>query len=327
MSLEKGTLEVLLITKFGIVIAGDSRNSRPVPPVDNAQKIYQLSDHSVCALAGWVGWQRQFLGEMRGFNFPEAVREYRERRPVPGIVNVEDDAQTLADTLVRNLFPALMIRPFFGAVPPLSEGDILATLLVAGYTEANDPSVTETEAYKLGLAIGEDVAMPGTLTFQSRGQELSTSFNGIYLHPELPIFLKTYLIVDPAHDPFALFTNGNAQVVRAILADDPSVEQMEFWAMGPSNKLRFEDFRKHVAATRQVKAIARYLELSRRGELGALTLPEATDLANALVEQSIKVAGDQLGIGGQIDMAQITIKNGFRWVPGHDPALKRQRPL
>ena len=324
-SIEQGTLEVLLMTKSGIVIAADSRNSGPKPPVDNAQKIFQLTNHSVCAIAGMVAWHWQLplWNEVQGFSFPEAIKE-RRARGGESVFGIEDEAQSLAGSLMRNLFSGLIAPNWLGGLSRNGDGGPVATLLVAGYsTPPGDATNWRIEAYKLSIGVTTEITVPGTSTLQMRGRSASKPFNGVYLSADMPGYVKTYFVPYGATVPFALFTNGNDQVVQAIVASDTQTEDSQYWKLGPATKeISRQAFGEGLKASRRDPAIARYLELSRQSSLDSMNLDEATSLAEALLRESIAIAGQYLGIGGQIDVAQITHDNGFRWVPGHNPENK-----
>ena len=45
-------------------------------------------------------------------------------------------------------------------------------------------------------------------------------------------------------------------------------------------------------------------------------------LSRPLVRENIALAGDDLGIGGQVDIATITRPARFQWIQGHDPSQR-----
>lgn len=72
-------------------------------------------------------------------------------------------------------------------------------------------------------------------------------------------------------------------------------------------------------------AMSMYFDLRDRGQLDSMSLEQAVDLAFALIRANIRLAGDDLGIGGHVDIATITRQQGFQWVPGHDPTASAGR--
>lgn len=139
------------------------------------------------------------------------------------------------------------------------------------------------EAYKLKLDAATEVNQMGTAS----------------LFPGDPTIVRRYWAPILDHAPFAIFTNGNDQVAQGILDMMPQSD-----------------------ASVRIPAIASYIDLRQTGKLNDMTIEEAIALADALIGESIRIAGRALGIGGQIDIAVITPDGAFRWQAGHDPASK-----
>jgi hypothetical protein len=123
---------------------------------------------------------------------------------------------------------------------------------------------------------------------------------GARLEAREPTLTRAYRAPWIEQARFAVFVNGNAQVALGILEGDPQSE-----------------------ASLKIPAIAQYHALRRQGKLDEMNLEHAVALAEALVGESIRIAGRALGIGGQIDIARITPDEGFAWVPGHEPERKQ----
>jgi len=281
--IERGTLGIVIITRQGIVFAADSRSAKADGTFDDtADKVFRLSDKAACTVAGIVALQHQIFGEMMGFDFPKAIEEYSRNTVAPG----SSPMSLMAEWLGRRLTRDLPLGFAFATADPYADGGPIATVVIAGYSDVLMVKNPFMEAYKLALVVATQVG-PGP---------------SVRVTASEPTIVRRYWGPDIKRAPFALFTNGNAQVVLAI----------------------FESDNEAVQASRNIPAIARFLALRGKGELDSMTLDEATALAEALVRESIRVAGPRLGIGGQIDIAQITEDNGFRWVPGHEPDQKRK---
>ncbi len=282
-NVERGTLGVIILTTNGIVLAADSRSMRANQSFDDtADKIFRLSENSACTIAGTVSLQNNFFGRTMGFDFPKTIEDYRTRNLVAGSMPMSSEAKWLGLALTMDLSRGLAL----GTASPLADGGSIGTVVVAGYSKVGSRQHLQMEAYKLKLEVATQIGPTPNVS----------------LHASDPTIVRRYWAPDLEHAPFALFTNGNAQVVLAILG---------------SQSPQFE-------ASRKLPAIGKYFALGNDGKLNEMTLEEAIALAEALINESIRIAGDKLGIGGQIDIATITLDNGFRWVPGHEPDKKRK---
>jgi hypothetical protein len=165
------------------------------------------------------------------------------------------------------------------------DGGTVAWLLTAGY---DDSMIGEKrpgiEAHKMGLNVS-----------------IAASNGGPMLVPSDPVEAHSYKAWHWDTAKFSMIFNGNAQVIHAIVDGNP----------------RFE-------ASRNVPAIARYFELRSQNKLDSITLEEEVNLAEALIAETIRIAGPQLGVGGQVDIATMTPNTVFQWVSGHDPKSKPQ---
>jgi hypothetical protein len=165
------------------------------------------------------------------------------------------------------------------------DGGTIAWLLTAGY---EDPMIDEKrpgiEAHKIGLNVS-----------------IAARNGGASLMPADPVEAHSYKARHWDTAKFSMIFNGNAQVIHAILGGDP----------------RFEP-------SRHVPGIERYFELRNQGKLDSITLDEEVKLAEALIGETIRIAGAQFGVGGQIDIATMTPSAAFQWVTGHDPKSKSE---
>jgi hypothetical protein len=165
------------------------------------------------------------------------------------------------------------------------DGGTIAWLLTAGYVDSMiDEKRPGIEAHKIGLNVS------------------IAAGNGVAMvMPSDPVEAHSYKAWHWDRAKFSMIFNGNAQVIHAIVGGDP----------------RFEP-------SRHVGGIARYFELKSQNKLDSITLDEEVKLAEALIAETIHIAGPQLGVGGQIDIATMTPTAGFQWVKGHDPKWKSE---
>lgn len=294
VSSERGTLGIVVVTRQGIVIAADSRSTRGDGSYsDDAQKVFRIGDRLAGTIAGQVAWFESFFGHVQGFDFPESLREIEAKRRTierAGRKWVVRSVEEEADWIGRKLSISLCGGLVFQKPRLLSDGCRLATLIVAGFAESppwnlDNLEVTyEAEAYKSGLDLATVIGPTGAVRFEGTA----------------PTVLRRYRYPIPSTGPFGMILNGNGQIVRGILETDHPA----------------------LADSRRVPEIAHYLSLVGSRELETMTLDAANGLAKALIEESIRIAGRELGIGGQVDIANVTTSDGFRWVKGHEPDRK-----
>ena len=182
----------------------------------------------------------------------------------------------------------------------------VASVIVAGYSvegggASRIPDRYMDQAYKTKLLLNR------TPNIASGGR--SEAFASAY-----PVRVRNYRVLEvDGPGPFAVFTNGNDGLLKAMLRG------RRLWnVVTMGGGIREVDLRE----SRKNPAFNRYLELRDAGQLNGMTLGEAVALAEALIGENIRLAGDDLGVGGQIDIATITREHGLQWVPQHDPALK-----
>ena len=297
---ERGTLGVVVFTKDGIVIAADSRASGEHSFDDHANKVFQLSDTSACTISGLVKDQRAFFTLVMGFDFPKAIEQYASRDHKLGYSEVELEAGMLG----RRLSGELDTIPSLGQPSPLDDGETIASLIVVGYGKFVAGPGSPEHSLLAGLKLNINVRAAIYLT---EGQTFVT-----YDAAE-PTIIRSYRAVGDG-PPFALFTDGNDRLMKPILEG----KQRDFVIF--TDRALTVDLR----SIRANPSINKYLQRKEAGTLDSMNIEEAIALANALISENIRVAGRELGIGGQVDIATITLDKGFKWVSGHEPNKKVQ---
>ena len=292
----KGTLGLLIITREGMVLAADSRTTYSSGAQDDsAIKIFQLGRSSGCMLAGTVSVQSN--GSSRGFDLGEEIRKVSQRpRPI-------DDPDYFLISLSQQLEKAI-----YGAAKKMASGKFseddtdVASLLIGGYSVSTGeqalPEHYFEKAFKLNI-----LTTPRSSIEEGNGV-------AAYNQPNSEV-LRRYQVLDVhGPGPFVIFTNGNDQLLKSILA-----HRRTFFLLTPRGMLR------EISLTdlSREDALNTYFELREGNQLDAMSLTQAVRLADALIRINIELAGTDLGIGGQVDIATITREDGFRWVPGHSP--------
>ncbi|HEY1678303.1 MAG TPA: hypothetical protein VGG04_11380 [Candidatus Sulfotelmatobacter sp.] len=292
----KGTLGLLIITQQGMVLAADSRTIySDGAHDDDAVKIFQLGRSSGCMLAGTVLVQSG--GFSRGFDLREEIRKVSQR---PRLI---DDPDYFLTSLSLQLETAI-----YGAAAKMPPGEFfaddtdVASLLIGGYSVLKgEPALPDRyfeKAFKLSVLTAPGPSIAG-------GDGL-----GAYNQPHSEV-LRRYRTLDVhGPGPFAIFTNGNDQLLKSMLA-----HRKTFFLLTPRGLLReisLENLDRE-------EALNTYFELRDGNQLDSISLTQAVRLADSLIRINIELAGADLGIGGHVDIATITREDGFRWVPGHSP--------
>jgi len=303
LSVGSGTLGVLIITREGMVLAADSRTtySNGHGHDDRAVKIFKLGNAG-CMVAGTVV-APPTVGTF-GFNLPKEIET------IAGIPQVLDSPSVYEGYLEHRLGTAIdegIIKVL--AADFFDDDQEIASVLLGGYhlvkggqPPSKIPDRYLDEAYKIKYLSRPTPSIEG-------GRSVLGPFNSAYSVP-----VRQYYVLEVAGPgPFVIFTNGNDHLLKAILHGKQS------WPILTSkDRLREVDLRS-VSEDPEMKS---YFELKNRGQLDSMSLAQAVKLADSLIEENIRLAGDDLGIGGQVDIATITRMEGFRWVPEHDPAIK-----
>jgi hypothetical protein len=294
----KGTLGLLIITREGMVFGADSRTIYSSGAHDDsAVKIFQLGRSSGCMLAGTVFVQSN--GSGGGFDLGEEIREVSQRS------RLIDDPDYFLTSLSRQLENAI-----YGAGKQTTPGKFfkddtdVASLLIGGYSvSTGEPALPDRyfeKAFKLSILTAPSPSI------------ISESRDGIaaYNQPHSEVLRKYQVLDVHGPGPFAIFTNGNDQLLKSILA-----HRRTFFLLTPRGMLR------EISLTdlSHEDALNTYFELREGNQLDAMSLTQAVRLADSLIRINIELAGTDLGIGGQVDIATITRGDGFRWVPGHSP--------
>ena len=292
----KGTLGLLIITKEGMVLAADSRTTySDGRHDDHAVKIFQLGRSSACMLAGTVFVQSN--GFSRGFDLREEIRR------VPILPGVRDDPDDFLTALSRQLETAI-----YGSIAQTAAGEFfeddtrVASLLIGGYSllrgEPVLPDRYFEKAFKVSILTAQSPDIEG------RGE--IAAFNRP--HSEL---LRSYRVLDVhGTGPFAVFTNGNDELLKSMLA-----HRRAFFLLTPRGTLREID----LTGLSRDEAMNTYFELREGNRLDSMSLKQAVRLADSLIRTNIELAGADLGIGGQVDIATITREGGFKWISAHVP--------
>jgi hypothetical protein len=174
--------------------------------------------------------------------------------------------------------------------------------VVTGGAEAKIPDRYMDEAYKIKYLWGRRANIKG-------GSRMKT-FNNAYA-----VRLRQYHVLDvDGTGPFAIFTNGADVVLRAILRGN---ENSSFFSSLTQRVVEV-----NLRETKKQTALRTYYKLRGTDELDSMSLKEAVELADALIAENIRLAGADLGIGGQVAIATITRDRGFQWVEGHDPFVR-----
>lgn len=305
MRSERGTLGVAIFTKYGVVIAADSRSSTGDHQFDDhANKVFQLSDTSACTISGIVRDQRRFFNTLMGFDFRGVIEKYAQQQGhSSGPYKINADADVLADRLSKDL----STMSFLGPEPsPLDDGETIGSLIVVGYSKTQaGPGIPEHP-----VLAGYKVNINTKVEVRSHSGRISTAYSAAQ-----PTQIRSYLIIGEGAG-FAIFTDGNDGLIKPTL--EGTRPDWTFWPDWTDKAVTV-----NLQSIRANPAIKKYLQLKNNGNLESMTLEEAVDLANALISENIRVAGSELGIGGQVDIATITAEKGFSWVPGHSPDKKR----
>jgi hypothetical protein len=294
----KGTLGLLIITSEGMVLAADSRTTYSSGAQDDsAVKIFQLGRSSGCMLAGTVFVQSN--SSSRGFDLGEEIREVSQR------ARLIDDPDYFLTSLSQQLENAI-----YGAGKKMAPGKFfdddldVASLLIGGYSASTgEPAVQDRhfeKAFKLRI-----LPAPSPSVISESGDAVVANDQP---HSEE---LRRYRVLDVhGAGAFAIFTNGNDELLKSILAHRRTI-----FLLTPRGMLR------EISLTElsREEALNTYFELREGNQLDAMSLTQAVSLADALIRINIELAGADLGIGGQVDIATITREEGFRWVPGHSP--------
>jgi len=284
-----------------VVIAADSRATGDHSYDDHANKVLQLSDSSACTISGLVKDQRPFFNTLMGFDFRALIEHYAHQDHLDGPFKVSAEADFLANRLSRELLTV----SFLGRDPsPLDDGETIASLIVVGYSKTTTgPGVPEHH-----VLAGYKVNINTRVEVKSTSGRVWAEYSAAE-----PTKVRSYFIIgDDA--PFAIFSDGNDLLMKPIL-EGTRPDYLIF-----TDKALTVDLQ----SIRANPAIKKYLQLKNSGNLDLMTLEEAVDLASALITENIRVAGSELGIGGQVDIATITTEKGFGWVPGHSSDKKRE---
>jgi hypothetical protein len=296
----RGTLGVLIITKEGMVLAADSRTTYGDGRHDDrAVKLFKLGN-SGCMVAGKVvspPAPRNF-----GFNLVEEIQS------ISRVPTFMDNPSIYEGVLESRLSTA--IQKGVLDVPPadfFDDDQEIASVLIGGYelVKAGPPTTIPdrylAHAYKVKYLSRREASIHG-------GGPVDI-FNRVYSER-----VRNYSVLnvsDPG--PFAIFTNGNDQLLKAMLLGRRSWPIVKI-----DRRIRDVDLK----AIEDDPDLNSFLAMKNRGQVDSVSLAQAIKLADALIRENIRLAGDDLGIGGQVDIATITRQEGFQWVTGHDPASK-----
>jgi len=102
--IKRGTVNILLANKNGLVAITDSKLVMGNDPAGYAQKLFRIDDHTLCTIAGWYSWSGPLIG---GKVFPAYLS-------IPRVINrvaahiaelktFEDKQRFLVDTVRFNL--------------------------------------------------------------------------------------------------------------------------------------------------------------------------------------------------------------------------------
>lgn len=300
MSSGHGTLGVLIVMSQGMVIAADSRTTYDRSHHDDrAVKVFKLAEHSGCMIAGTVVMHPRGTW---GFDLPVEIGKIAS-------MSLRDDPFIYRDVLEHQLESAIdggLIQ--LPAVDFFEDDPQVASVLIAGYSvvtgskEAKIPDRIMERATKI-----EYYSRPNP---NIRGGEPTHVLNRTYAN-----VVRDYNVLEvDGSGPFAIFLNGMDGLVRGILRG-----RRQWYMTDPSREV-------DLTGAAKDPAIKAYFQLRNSNQLNTMSLKQAVELSDALIRQSIQLAGDDFGIGGQIDIATITAREGFRWVHGHDPANKLVNP-
>jgi Proteasome subunit len=194
-----GTLGLIIITKDGLVFAADSRTTYGNGVRDDsAVKIFKLSEHSGCMLAGIVV-QRPL--RTPGFEF-DLIHEIRALASVP---NLKDLPSVYADLLQLQLSAAIdrgLIN--LPQLDSFEDDPEIASVLMGGYGYVQGGGVSKIPDYYIDQA--------SKIKYMSRGSQISR-YNSVYTNVVRNYFSPE--IAGPVR--FSLFTNGNDQLLTAML--------------------------------------------------------------------------------------------------------------
>ena len=142
-----GTVNVFLANRNGLVAVTDSRLSNEHGPLGSpGQKLFQVDDHTVCAIAGWYSDPGPEIKPIR-----EGEPSYPAYLTVPGIIQAvvnkiatakltnEQKFQTLAETFGLSLIDIASIDRAAGIPPGTSKSEIT----LAGFDEQGNVEILQ----------------------------------------------------------------------------------------------------------------------------------------------------------------------------------------
>ena len=186
----------------------------------------------------------------------------------------------------------------------------IASVLIAGYEliKGGPPSMIPdrymTRAYKVKYLSRRAASIDG-------GGPVQT-YNRVYSD-----VVRDYSVLDVSDPgPFAIITNGNDQLLRAML-----LGRRSYSIITTNGGLKDVDLR----SIEDNPDLNSFFALKNRGQLDSISLAQAVKLADALIRENIALAGDDLGIGGHVDIATITRQDGCQWIQRHDPSKDQLR--
>jgi len=284
-SVQRGTLGIVIMTRSGVVLAADSRST-------NADGTFADTADKIFRVtnesACTIAGTVAFRENIFGYvSGFDFSKAIEDYRRKREIVGIRPILEE-AGLLGRILMGDLARGMSSVQVSEFSDGGNIATVVWVGYAPSGPGGRLLLEAYKFGMAVATSIGPTPNPSARLMANE--------------PTIIRSFWTLESREAPFGLFTNGNAQVAVGILTGNPQSD-----------------------LSLQVPAIAKYRELRAQGKLNDMSLDEAIALADALINESIRIDGRALGIGGQVDIAVITPDQGFRWVPGHEPERKRQQ--
>jgi hypothetical protein len=292
---EGGTLGILIITKEGMVLSADSRATFATGHDDKAVKLFKIGPRSGCMVAGRViGTNPQ---RTLGWNLPAEIER------ITALPGMNDDVLSFGGLLASGLQLAIDRGMFEPPQEDVFEDDPeIAAILVAGY-HIIEGGHGIPERY---MARGQKVRFVKSTVEDIRGSGYRALHSIVSAIPA-----KDYGVLE-VNGPggFSIFTNGNDTILKSILRGNKSTG---------SPTISGSFITRDLAHTHELPAIKTYLQMRASRTLDAMTLKQAVELSDVLINEVIRLAGDELGIGGHVDIATITRQQGFEWVPGHSP--------
>jgi Proteasome subunit len=282
-----GTIDVIVATRQGIVLASDSRVTKGDGFYrDDAQKVFPVGRHAACVIAGLVGADLS----AEGFHLTDTLGAHilaldgvAKDRAITArdIVNVVIDG---LDSVSGLLTPSPALPRFVGEVSSVSVD-----------SSGNLDWITLAIPSAVTINFGQPFFRAGTPEYISDATNLGRRF-----------------------DVRAL---GQPQVVEGIVRSDGT--RSKICGKDP-NSPNSSDWCVD-AESMHAPIMLEFFRRKRLGTLDDFTLQEGITLAKTLVRATIKAANPSWGVGGPIDVLTVT-KVGVSWV-SHKPEQKFDPPF